>query len=54
MNCLKIFKSRSYLLALVGVVATPFFPSREAKCCSNASNKLAGACIIYENIAMAD
>ena len=39
----------TYLLALVGVVAvTPFLPSSDAKCCSNASSRLAGAWIKLE------
>ena len=32
------------LLAAVVVVVPPFFPSSEARCCSRASNRLAGAC----------
>lgn len=39
----KIKSFFTYLVACVGVFAADFLPSIEAKCCSNASNKLLGA-----------
>jgi len=40
----------AYLVAWVGVFAADFLPSIEAKCCSNASNKLLGAYKYINNI----
>lgn len=47
-----IQKRITYLVACVGVFAADFLPSIEAKCCSNASNKLLGAWkyINYKNV----
>lgn len=42
--------SNTHLAAEVGAAPVPFLPSNDAKCCSSASSRLAGACAYIGSI----